>query len=565
MLGTSPHAFALSQATSNSNTGSSTANLPKWSGQWFTTEEDKMSVCITDTGAQVNAGPIWNNDDAKQKCPAIIKQQASTLAPSGKSTAPALSWNKQWRTTTEGKMSVCGTNKGFDIQAGPILNNQDAQEKCNTAIQKYRHLNNPKNTEPSRIERCKLWVELKTQTLSSKKISETSLSQWKRMADISCDRRGFFPSYENYQKRVDTPTCMQTQGCSINTGFSADTAMSMQERCILQTKVQYGLLKQEPDNLKNAWLKTATDGCNKTGQLMGYSAYKRNQKDMAGCNPDVRSDCPSNAPAVSEPITAVTMKAPGSTINDSPETIPTATNPPESTKSTLVFAGYTWQVRAEGSSGPGPNVWDSRNAWVDSNGHLHLKIANRNGQWSSAEIYMSDNQRLGFGTYQWQILGRPDLLPGDVVLGLFNYTRPDVGPDGTNEIDIEFTTWNLNNPEHGNWTVYPAIPVTRVETDNDPRKPWTVYMATQQGEQSTHRFTWLSGSILFESINGFISPSERTGVFKTWRFAPPDATIRIPQKPLPVHMNLWSVEGKAPKNGKEVEVIIKNFSFTPAQ
>lgn len=43
----------------------------------------------------VNAGPIWNNDDAKVKCPKVCTNAAAT-------------WNGQWKTTVPGQQSVCG-------------------------------------------------------------------------------------------------------------------------------------------------------------------------------------------------------------------------------------------------------------------------------------------------------------------------------------------------------------------------------------------------------------------------------------------------------------------------
>lgn len=49
----------------------------------------------TQTPSDVKAGPIWNNDDAKVKCPvaaAAINRE----------------WNSQWITTVEGQESVCG-------------------------------------------------------------------------------------------------------------------------------------------------------------------------------------------------------------------------------------------------------------------------------------------------------------------------------------------------------------------------------------------------------------------------------------------------------------------------
>lgn len=75
----------------------------KWNGQWTTTVPGKMSVCGTDlvhapkigVPGDAFAGPIWNNDDAKVKCP-VAAAAANAV------------WNGQWATTVLGKMSVCG-------------------------------------------------------------------------------------------------------------------------------------------------------------------------------------------------------------------------------------------------------------------------------------------------------------------------------------------------------------------------------------------------------------------------------------------------------------------------
>src|SRR5512139_2236906 len=90
----------------------------------------------------------------------------------------------------------------------------------------------------------------------------------------------------------------------------------------------------------------------------------------------------------------------------------------------IQFGGYTWTVRT-GHGGPGPNAWDENNVWLDSATNLHLKISHRGGKWSGAEITMQ--KRLGFGQYQFQTIGRLDLLDDNVVLGLFNYPTADVG------------------------------------------------------------------------------------------------------------------------------------------
>jgi hypothetical protein len=107
---------------------------------------------------------------------------------------------------------------------------------------------------------------------------------------------------------------------------------------------------------------------------------------------------------------------------------------PAAKATTIEFAGYTWDVR-NGGGGPGPNNWSDKNAWVDDQKRLHLKIAKRDGKWSCAELTMT--KPLGFGKYDFVVNGAVGKLDDNVILGLFNYPTPEIGPDGTNEIDIE--------------------------------------------------------------------------------------------------------------------------------
>ncbi|MDA7426070.1 mannan-binding lectin [Thalassococcus lentus] len=68
----------------------------KWSGHWWTTVAGQMSVCqiVKIKPKAVEAGPIWNQADAKTKC--------TVLAASHKA-----KWTGHWWTTVAGKMSVC--------------------------------------------------------------------------------------------------------------------------------------------------------------------------------------------------------------------------------------------------------------------------------------------------------------------------------------------------------------------------------------------------------------------------------------------------------------------------
>jgi hypothetical protein len=217
----------------------------------------------------------------------------------------------------------------------------------------------------------------------------------------------------------------------------------------------------------------------------------------------------------------------------------------------VTFAGYEWQVR-DGTGGPGPNTFSAQNVSVDEQGRLHLAIVKRQGKWTCAEVFL--DKRYGFGRYEFRLLGRPDQLDDNVVLGLFNYTVPEVGPDGTNEIDIEFATWGGAQPEHGNYTVWPSIagpgPVTRS------------FDVTLAGDESLHRFDWASGSVAFESYDGF--DADEAARIQQWAYAPLSPLPLVPQQPIPVHMNFWLFQGNAPSDGQDAEIVVVDFRYVEA-
>lgn len=219
---------------------------------------------------------------------------------------------------------------------------------------------------------------------------------------------------------------------------------------------------------------------------------------------------------------------------------------------TIEFSGYQWEVRpTQWSGGPGPNHWDEDNVSVDSSGYLHLKLTERNGEWYCSEV--STPEALGYGRYQFTIVGRVDQFDPNLVLGLFNYPEEDVGPDGTNEIDIEFARWGEPDNPILNYTIFPAREGVRPTSVSFP-------LALRGAGQSTHTFDWSATSILFQSFNG----RKATGTpLASYFFAPKNYQSRIPQSLLPVHLNLWLFQGKPPLNGQEVEIIVRSFRFTP--
>jgi len=217
---------------------------------------------------------------------------------------------------------------------------------------------------------------------------------------------------------------------------------------------------------------------------------------------------------------------------------------------TLDFSGYTWEVRGGDHGGPGPNYWSATNAWVDAHGWLHLLISQQDGRWLCPEL--TTEKSFGFGRYDFEVAGRADRLDRNVVLGLFTYPPPEIGPDRTCELDIEFARWGKAAYPNGNYTVWPASR----KVDRTGKK----FEYHQTGELTTQRFTWTASQIVFESFDGLGTTNQPV---MRWPFQPADAAARINRHPLPVHLNLWCFAGRPPTDGQPVEFVIRRFRFQP--
>jgi len=195
---------------------------------------------------------------------------------------------------------------------------------------------------------------------------------------------------------------------------------------------------------------------------------------------------------------------------------------------------------------------DRANVSVDKNGYLHLAIVSRDGKWTAAELFTTDN--LGFGTYQWVVEGDVYAMDKSTVLGLFTYgPTHHVGVDAENEIDIEFSQWNKTcNGCNADFTVYPS-------TGN--RKPggksaWEDNFQVTGDNVTTARFEWTAERITFTMMKGF-QPIGTTGdVIKTEVYSSDAANI--PQAAAPVGINLWCFK-ETP--AADQSVIIRDFKF----
>jgi MYXO-CTERM domain-containing protein len=143
----------------------------------------------------------------------------------------------------------------------------------------------------------------------------------------------------------------------------------------------------------------------------------------------------------------------------------------------------------------------------------------------------------------------------NVVLGLFPYgPAAGIGTDGTNEIDIEYSFWGQPNGTNGDFTDYPASGNTIGEL--------SFSFSLNGSTFSTSRFIWTQNSIQDFLLSGFQTIGSTTGLIKTWTYAPNNPTVNIPQQALPLGINLWCFDAP-PSDGKDVEVVIRDFEFAP--
>jgi hypothetical protein len=220
----------------------------------------------------------------------------------------------------------------------------------------------------------------------------------------------------------------------------------------------------------------------------------------------------------------------------------------------LVWKGRTWNVTTGGMAGVAKG--DPANVSVDGNGYLHLRIVKRGGTYTASEMFSAD--RLGFGTYQWQIEGHADDMDKSTVLGLFPYgPKAGIGTDAENEIDIEFSKWNDTcNGCNADFTFYPATGNKHLGPKEDNFR-----ISLGGATLTTARVEWSSTRIVGTIMSGLQPIRTTANVLQTLTFAPADYTARIPQVPLPLGMNYWCFKTTP---ASDQEIVIRDFQYVPA-
>lgn len=217
--------------------------------------------------------------------------------------------------------------------------------------------------------------------------------------------------------------------------------------------------------------------------------------------------------------------------------------------STIRFADREWIVIDQPSE-PGENYYSTNCVRVDSNGWLHMELKKINGIWHCP--FLEGVESLGFGEYRWYVGNALERIDSNLVVGLFTYAQESVFRTNQNEVDIE---------------VGHAFPGTQtncllftVQPYNIPGNSYQHPLETTNG-LTTHRFIWRPDRVDWQSYYGHTSePLDTNHVLAAWRFEGRGIPIETNEVP---YMNLWLFYTNTPVNTQAIEMIIRDFSFTP--
>lgn len=209
----------------------------------------------------------------------------------------------------------------------------------------------------------------------------------------------------------------------------------------------------------------------------------------------------------------------------------------------LHFSGYDWTVRAGATDRGGElNDYDSANAWTDDEGNLHLRMGERNGRWSCAEVSLT--RSLGYGTYKLVVQDSAHLSPSGV-LGIF--TLDERLGEGTRvELDIELSQWGKPGSKNAQYVVQPYYVPVNIARFSVPPGVFT------------HVLRWEPGSASFRTFRGIASDS----VSKSFSSHVFTSGIPVPAAET-VHIDLYDFYHS--KNGlqRPAEIVIEKFEYLP--
>jgi hypothetical protein len=208
----------------------------------------------------------------------------------------------------------------------------------------------------------------------------------------------------------------------------------------------------------------------------------------------------------------------------------------------LMFSGYEWELRTISSDRGGANDYDPDNAWTDARGFLHLRLAQRNGRWTSAEVI--NTRSLGYGTYSF-VVQDSSLLDPAAAVGLL--TWDDQGAEQNHrELDIEISQWGDRSISNAQYVVQPYY------------VPANVVRFVAPPGQLTYSMRWEPGRAAFRTVRG-ASSARGAPVVAEHEFT---SGVPIPGTEK-VRMNLYYFRYAPEPPRGDVEIVIEKFEYLP--
>lgn len=209
---------------------------------------------------------------------------------------------------------------------------------------------------------------------------------------------------------------------------------------------------------------------------------------------------------------------------------------------TLMFSGYEWELRAISSDRGGANDYDPDNAWTDDRGFLHLRLAQRDGRWTSAEVI--NTRSLGYGTYSFVMQDVSRLDPAAAV-GLLTWDEQGA-EQNHRELDIEISQWGDRSISNAQYVVQPYY------------VPANVMRFVAPGGRLTHSMRWEPGRAAFRTVRGAGS-AVGARVVAQHEFT---SGVPIPGTER-VRMNLYFFRYAPEPPRGDVEIVIEKFEYLP--
>jgi hypothetical protein len=209
---------------------------------------------------------------------------------------------------------------------------------------------------------------------------------------------------------------------------------------------------------------------------------------------------------------------------------------------TITFSRFDWFVRQTQNDRHGMNDYDARNVWVDSEGHLHLLLCERDGRWTSAEVRLT--RSLGYGSYSFDVRDTSQIDPS---AAFSIYTFDPLGSDQNfRELTVDVSRWGEPGNMNGQFVVQPET------------VPANVFRFAIPDSLVTHSFRWEPGRVSFKTVRRSGTPRVDSVI------AERQFTARVPtagaESP---YLTLLYDRSAVRPPAKAVEVVVEKFVFLP--